>query len=169
MRLQFRGFIDRLDRHVSHAGLLVIDYKSGRTVDATRFPSAGQLVVYLLAATGGDDALLDVSEGRFVHVTRRGDFAVQRMLGRDVRQRKEAFKDLVLSVAHGVAQGDFHPEPGDNAAHCTFCDYRGLCDGRIGQQAERKSVAGQRQRFESLPDFADLLHELPESTSGRAG
>jgi RecB family exonuclease len=167
-RLPFRGFIDRLDHHTQHRGVLVVDYKSGRKIASSGSPAAGQLVVYLLAATAGDAAVLERSEARFVHVTRRGEFAVQRMAGDAVQRRRRDFDALVLSVVTGAATGDFHTEPGDKATHCRFCDYRGICDSRIARQSERKSAAGQTQRYDALPDFSDLLHDLPmPSTSAK--
>jgi RecB family exonuclease len=165
-QLPFRGFIDRLDRHTQHSGVLVIDYKSGRKTSTSHSPAAGQLVVYLLAATAGDGAVLDHSEARFVHVTRRGGFAVQRMAGDAVRRRRQDFDHLVVAVASGAAEGDFHPEPGDKGTHCRFCDYRGICDSRIVQQSERKAAAGQAERYATLPDFSDLLHDLPMPPAG---
>ncbi len=169
--LRFRGSIDRIDVHPQHQGVRVVDYKSGRVVAGKRAPQAVQLVLYLLAASRGDESCLEQSEGRFVHVTRRGGFEVQRLPGSRVRARRQDFATLADDVAIGIERGEFFPQPGDSGQHCTFCDYRPVCDARIVRQVQRKNVAGQSARWLALPDFGAELESLerPRRTEGDDG
>jgi len=158
--LRFRGSIDRIDVHPKHSGLRVVDYKSGRVMAGKRSPQAVQLVLYLLAASRGDDSCLEQSEGRFVHVTRRGGFEVQRLPGSRLSARRQDFVTLAVDIARGIENGEFFPQPGDSGQHCTFCDYRPVCDARIVRQAQRKNMAGQSARWLALPDFGAELESL---------
>jgi ATP-dependent helicase/nuclease subunit B len=155
--LQLAGTIDRVDRHARHDGVCVVDYKSGRRIGRRGDARAVQLVLYLLAACGGDAARLDRSEGRFLYVTRRGGFGVHRLPGSRVRARHAEFADLARAVAAGVEGGEFIPEPGPQAVHCRSCDYRSVCDVRIELQVELKQRAGQDARWAGLPDFSPEL------------
>lgn len=167
--IAFRGSIDRVDRARSGQAVCVVDYKSGRKVQAKRYPQSMQLVVYLLALCGADTALLRASEGRFVYVTRRGGFGMQRLLGSRVAARRDAFDALVRDVVAGCENGEFFPAPGPGAMHCTTCDYRTLCDIRVGWQASQKATAGQDWRHRQLPDFGDALEDATDATPGRGG
>ena len=40
---------------------------------------------------------------------------------------------MLERIVGGIAAGDFHPEPSDDA--CRWCDYRDLCD--VGRQRIR--------------------------------
>ncbi len=162
--LRLRGKIDRIDRHLRHPGLRVVDYKSGRARAGKREPGAVQLVLYLLAASRGDTACLEHSEGRFVHVTRRGGFEVQRLAGTRVLARRADFDTLVREVAAGIEAGEFFPQPGENGVHCRACDYRGLCDARIQRLVQRKSASRQDARWQALPDFGLELQTLGKGT-----
>ena len=162
--LRLRGKIDRIDRHAHHPGLRVVDYKSGRARAGKREPGAVQLVLYLLAASGGDAACLEQSEGRFVHVTRRGGFEVQCLAGSRVLARQQDFDTLVRDVAAGIEAGEFFPQPGENGVHCRACDYRGLCDARIQRLVQRKSASRQDARWQALPDFGLELQTLGKGT-----
>ncbi|UCE03642.1 MAG: exodeoxyribonuclease V subunit gamma [Candidatus Latescibacterota bacterium] len=165
--LRFRGIVDRIDRHTQHDGLRVIDYKSGRPAPSGPTPQALQLVLYLLAAVSGEAARLERSEARFLYVTRRGDFGLQRISGARVRQRQEDFELLAREVSSGVATGAFFPQPGPNAMHCKPCDYRNVCDARVAWQVRRKSASGQDARYHALPDFGTDLVSAEEGETGR--
>jgi RecB family exonuclease len=155
-RLRLHGVIDRIDTQPGTDAVRVVDYKTGRAITAkSRDPRAAQLVLYLFAASGGDRERWRKSEARFVHVTRRGDFAVQGLHGSD-----DLWTDLEVfaaGVVGGITRGELFPQPGPGAQHCATCDYQGACEARVGPLAVRKSAAGQTQAFAALPDFVSAL------------
>jgi CRISPR/Cas system-associated exonuclease Cas4 (RecB family) len=168
LAMPLRGSIDRIDRARVGDALCVIDYKSGRKRRAKRLPQSVQLVVYLLAACGADRTLLERSEARFVYVTRRGGFEMQRLPGRVVVARRADFERLVRDVMASGEAGEFFPQPGPNAAECTVCDYNTVCEMRVAWQSGMKALAGQDRRYRALPDFGDTLEDAGTSAaSGR--
>jgi RecB family exonuclease len=160
-RLRLHGVIDRIDTQPGTDAVRVVDYKTGRQIATkSRDPRAAQLVLYLFAASAGDRGRWRRSEARFVHVTRRGDFAVQALHGSD-----PLWADLELfaaGVVGGITRGELFPQPGQSAQHCATCDYQGACEARVSALAERKAAAGQTRAFTALPEFVSAL-------SGQAG
>jgi len=168
-QVALHGFIDRLDREAERGGFRVVDYKTGRPVARRDDPRAVQLAVYLYAVTDGDPRRLADSEARFVHVTRRGRFAVQQLTGTTLTAHRDDLQHFILAVAHGIATGEFFPQPGERGRNCQVCDYQSLCEAGVVQQNERKTVAGQDRGWRSLPDFAALLALLPGPVAVAAG
>jgi RecB family exonuclease len=164
--VRFRGVIDRIDHHRQHDGVCVVDYKSGRALTPKRNPQALQLVLYLLAACRGDAARLQRSEARFLYVTRRGGFVMQRLAGTRLAMRRHDFDALVQGVSAGIEAGELFPQPGPHALHCHVCDYRGLCDARIARQVQLKSGGEQDARWRQLPDFGADLEPLDSVAPG---
>ncbi len=169
------GVIDRVDVDPETGGLCVIDYKTGRALTGrTGDPAAVQLVVYLHVATAGHPEQLAASEARFAYVTRRAQFALQRLPGPVLAARANDLVAFVSGVVGGIARGEFLPQPGPRAQRCEICDYRTTCDARIAVLAERKAGAGQTVRLDALPEFASALEaDIPagsgaDSTAGDA-
>lgn len=160
------GFIDRIDVDPATRGVCVIDYKTGRAITGKSAARAVQLVVYLHAVTAGDPGRLAASEGRFVHVTRRGGFVTQRLPGRALVDRDGDLAAFVRGAVSGMASGAFFPAPGPGAQRCQSCDYQSTCDARIAALAELKGAAGQTRPWEALPEFASLLQR--EASAGAA-
>jgi RecB family exonuclease len=168
--LDLVGCIDRIDRHPQHDGVRVVDYKSGRLPGSgLESPHALQLLVYLYAATGGSTERLARSEARFLFVTRRGGFGLQRLPGRVLVERRGEFTGLLGGVARGIEAGEFFPQPGPGAARCGACDYETLCDVGIAAQSEAKAGAGQTRAFLALPDFGSALETVPLATPAAPG
>ncbi len=158
------GVIDRVDVDPETGGLCVIDYKTGRSLAGRKGDSSAvQLVVYLHVATSGQLDQLAASEGRFSYVTRRAQFALQRLPGSVLAARANDLVTFVSGVVGGISRGEFLPQPGPRAQRCEICDYRTTCDARIGVLAERKANAGQTAGLDALPEFTSALEShVPE-------
>jgi RecB family exonuclease len=168
-RIRLHGVIDRLDRDAA-GRLRVVDYKSGRPLRPGT-PEAVQLAVYLWAATHGDASRLARAEACYLYVTRRGGFGAQKLDGPVLEARRTDFQRFVAAVTSGIESGQFFPQPGPHAARCQSCDYLGVCDARVAQQAEHKMRAGQHRALSELTDFASLLEDVPAAAAadGEAG
>ncbi|MDI3339805.1 MAG: PD-(D/E)XK nuclease family protein [Sphaerobacter sp.] len=144
LTLRFQGRIDRVDWSPGRDRFRVVDYKTGAVPDHHRDGSlaggrALQLPIYLLAASQVLGIPWERGEAEYFYASRRGEFKRVRFDGATLRERWEAFLDLLKGLTQGIASGDFHAVPGQEQAHCRHCDYRTVCDSRIARLAERKA------------------------------
>jgi RecB family exonuclease len=150
--IRLGGTIDRLD-FTPGGAYRVIDYKSGAGSGLPRDAQlkggrALQLPLYLLAGA----KLLDVEhtsgEACYQVVSRRGRFKRITFTGADFEARRFEIESVLTRIAGGIAVGDFHPEPSDDA--CRYCDYQGLCD--VG----RKRIRERKRGDERVASFGDM-------------
>jgi ATP-dependent helicase/DNAse subunit B len=148
--LRFQGRIDRIDWNADRSTFRVIDYKTGRAASYTpeRFSQGTrlQLPIYLLAASHalrrhGIDIPWQAGEAEYAFPTRRGEFKHVRFSGSTLTRRWDEFEQLLDDLSGQIARGDFHPEPGDKGANCTYCPGRHVCDQRIVRISTRKAEA----------------------------
>jgi ATP-dependent helicase/nuclease subunit B len=151
--LRLRGRIDRLE--YDGGRFRIIDYKTGRgpktgdgELDGGR---ALQLPVYLLAGAQllGRDAT--TGDAEYHVVSRQGRFGRIRFDGRQLAERATEFDAALGRIADGIADGDFHAEPGPDV--CRYCTFDGLCDaGRVALH-ERKQGDARMQSFARMREI----------------
>jgi len=113
-----RGRVDRVDE-LPDGSYELIDYKTGRPMDAARLGEDVQLPLYALAARedwglrASSQAYYHVLDDRKVPVPSRGE------------GEEEWIRDIVLEVGAGILAQEFEPTP--SPAICSICDYRTLC------------------------------------------
>jgi RecB family exonuclease len=163
------GSIDRVDEDPRTGAIRVIDYKTGKLLSGGRDPGAIQLALYLWAATGGDPRRLAASEGQLASVTRRGGFALRRLHGAELLERRRDLERLAAGLIGAGRAGHFLPVPGPDAANCKICDYASLCEARVAEQVARKADDARMGTFLQLPDLSDMLETLSAGEADLAG
>jgi ATP-dependent helicase/nuclease subunit B len=159
--VQFRGFIDRIDR-TADGGVLVLDYKSGsdwgyRGLDAdiTDRGRKLQLGVYALAARQHLPEATSV-DTRYWFI-RRGRGGPPLLHGGPFDEAAETrFRDVVTTMIDGVVGGRFPANPGDEEwawgryvhQHCRHCDFDRVCPTTRGWRW---------QQLRAEPELADYV------------
>ena len=113
-----RGAIDRIDQ--SPNGLILIDYKTGRTKKDLKFEDKEQLFIYQLAAA---ELLKQPVSGLafyYLETNSRVEFIGS---GRDL----EKIKNKIISTIKEIGLGKFPPKPG---RLCAWCDFKSICEFR---------------------------------------
>lgn len=112
------GFIDRLDTD-KKGGLHVIDYKTGRALDAGRAPGDPQLTLYQMAVES-------LGMGKVVALTL---YHVPSLKAHSSKRHGDtlvaALTAKILDTAKKINAEEFGPTPSENA--CRWCDYKNLC------------------------------------------
>jgi PD-(D/E)XK nuclease superfamily len=149
------GLIDRID-YTPDGPYRVTDYKTG---SGSRLPRPGQLnggralqlPLYLRAGSMLLDTDYRSGEAAYHVVSRRGRLKQITFSGADYEARQDEIDRVLGRIVNGIANGDFHPEPGDA---CRWCDYRHLCD--VGRQRirERKRDAPEMVSFTEMREIA---------------
>jgi DNA helicase-2/ATP-dependent DNA helicase PcrA len=110
------GRIDRIDR-APDGRVNIVDYKTGKARSQEDADESLQLSIYAMAAhekwgyrVGA--LVFHNLEGNVPVFSKRTEFQLEEARGR------------VLTVARGIAAGNFKPKPG---FYCSFCAFRGLC------------------------------------------
>ena len=141
------GKVDRIDR-LEDGRLSIVDYKTGKALDAARVAEDTQLAMYQAAC----ESLLGAEVARlsFYHLPS----LTEHTLPRRPRERIDGVKKRVVAAADGITKGVFAPAPQETK--CRFCDYRSLCPVF---------------RTESLKSFARRVPELaaPPADARAAG
>ncbi|MDX1675233.1 MAG: PD-(D/E)XK nuclease family protein, partial [Longimicrobiales bacterium] len=152
--IRLRGAIDRVDE--SSDGLVVVDYKTGRTSHYERrhgvFHGGRRLqhLVYTLAAEWALGSAVSRMEYHFP--TWRGQNEVI-AFERDEVVRGIGLVDRLLRT---VADGRFLPT--ENADDCRFCDYRPICRHRTdGWRRDWRTPLADwaEEHFETLPEYRE--------------
>lgn len=142
--IRVMGVADRVDDRPD-GSLRVVDYKTGSTFGfwgKTETYDGGrrlQHMVYCHAAAqllgrpaDVDEPPADIdqrpAEMQYHFPTRRGENAVKRYAWNDVRRGV----DLVAMLLNSVSNGWF-PATEDVKRDCRFCDYKAVCDVRVGR------------------------------------
>jgi DNA helicase II / ATP-dependent DNA helicase PcrA len=110
------GRIDRMDR-APDGSVNIVDYKTGKARSQEDADESLQLSIYAMAAREKWDYRVGALvfhnlEGNVPVVSKRTDFQLE-----EARER-------VLTVARGIAAGNFEAKSG---FYCNFCAFRGLC------------------------------------------
>ena len=149
-RLQLRGAIDLVERHVGGA-LRATDHKTGKVRAREGVVVGGgeilQPVLYALAC----ERLLPepVEAGRLYYCTAAGGYQ-ERVVPLDEGSRAAA-RDVAAIVERALADGFLPAAPAARA--CTYCDYRSIC-GPYEEIRTRRKPAGRvadLARLRSLP------------------
>ncbi len=153
--LHFRGSIDRVDR--LHAGLRVIDYKTGghqseKTVrDGIATGVLLQLPLYGLAAQQMFDPDASVSAGYWYISSKGGWRSVDISIDDEVRDR---FLTTLDTITTGIADGIFPAHPGDEGyqtfVNCQWCDFQRICPPDRDHAWERVQHAPALRRYVEL-------------------
>ena len=162
-RLALSGRVDRIDVRDGH--LVVVDYKTGRSVPGTDDARGSlALAVYALAARrtlrrpGGRVELHHLPTGRVVPWEHTDE-----SLARHVARAENTADDIEAAagaVATGTAPDEvFPPAPG---RQCAWCDFRRHCP-------EGRAAAPERAPWAGLADQADADPPLPADPGLDAG
>lgn len=161
-RLNFRGYIDRVDR-CADGSLLVVDYKTGsdkayRDLEADPVAAGTklQLPVYALAAAQRFEAPAVTSTYWFATVT--GKFARRGYPVDDARLAR--FRDVLAVIVDGIEQGQFPARPGDfntffrTYSNCRYCDFDAVCPRDRGDHWDATSRAPELAPYLELAGLA---------------
>jgi RecB family exonuclease len=131
------GRIDRMDR-APDGSVNIVDYKTGKPRSQEDADESLQLSIYAMAAREKwgypvGALVFHNLEGNIPVFSKRTDFQL------------EGARERVLTVARGIAAGDFEAKPG---FYCNFCAFRGLCpaqEKRVPNLAENSDKRGGKQ------------------------
>jgi DNA helicase-2/ATP-dependent DNA helicase PcrA len=113
------GRIDRMDR-ASDGSVNIFDYKTGKARSQEDADESLQLSIYAMAA----HAKWGYRVGALVFHNLEGNVPV---LSKRTDFQLEQARERVLTVARGIAEGNFKPKPD---FYCNFCAFRGLCPAK---------------------------------------
>jgi RecB family exonuclease len=154
--IRFRGFIDRLGRH-GDGTFSVLDYKTGRVLDLEDGEIGDgqdlQLPLYMLAGAEALAMPVEAGSASYEFVSRRNGYVRITLTGRELLAHQARFHQVMDGIADGVASGDFHAQPSDDA--CRYCDFKLLCGTHRIAMAELK---------ESDPHVATFRREVRGET-----
>jgi|HubBroStandDraft_3_1064219.scaffolds.fasta_scaffold02978_1 DNA helicase-2/ATP-dependent DNA helicase PcrA len=125
------GRIDRMDR-AADGSVNIVDYKTGKARSQEDADESLQLSIYAMAA----NEKWGYQVGALVFHNLEGNVPV---FSRRTQFQLEEARERILSVARGIAAGDFEPKVG---FHCNFCAFRGLCT------AQEKTVPNHSRKSE---------------------
>jgi RecB family exonuclease len=149
-----RGRLDRVERGA--AGVLAVDYKTGRLPRGTRpDPSALQTAVYARAASERYGVSLEQVEAAYWGVRRRTRFGERRLKPPLAARWREAV-EILAGMEERVRQGQCYPYPAAGA--CRTCAYRMACPP--GAEGQARRVA------ERDPAFTALWRTASEADQG---
>jgi CRISPR/Cas system-associated exonuclease Cas4 (RecB family) len=150
--IRLHGRIDRVDWDDGGTRFRVIDYKTGRYTrgDFLDRGESLQLPVYLHAAARMVGLPPESGEAQYFYATSRGDFKRRVIGGATMKDRHASLVQVLTTIADGVDAGYFAPNP--LHSHCTFCDYKDVCDRRIEKIMERKSGDPRGAAYRALED-----------------
>lgn len=150
-----QGRIDRLDYDEGRTRFRVIDYKTGNSRGAKPFDKgkALQLPIYLLAAAQMLGVGLEHGRAEYYYCTSKGGFKRKGISGEELIAREGDFRQVMVTIADGVDGGFFAAHPGKGAINCMWCDYKTLCDSRIGRIAELKAGDQRATAFVALQEI----------------
>jgi hypothetical protein len=139
--IHVQGRIDRVDWDDARTRFRVIDYKTGKTKPKVTLNggTALQLPIYLSAASQLLGIPAEQGEAQYFFVSTAGGFDRPGIDGDDAASDAAGLAQVLSTIAGGVDGGFFAPDPGDGARHCTYCDYKDVCDARIGAVMRRKA------------------------------
>ena len=143
-QLSFSGRIDRIDRTGSR--LRIVDYKTGaaarEAAEGYREGRSLQLPVYLYAAAHGQGSDLAACSAELHYVSERAAYARLGLSGVQLAADPR-FGEVLGAMAEAIASGAFFYQPGENRAHCRWCDYRDVCHTRVADYAKRKAAGSE--------------------------
>ncbi len=117
-----------------------------------------QLPIYLRAAARFLDLPAERGRAEYYYVSTKGGFERIAFDGSQLVAKEEQLEQLLRELAGGIARGDFHQVPGEKRqgdfVNCKWCDYKDLCDARVGVLAERKSQDPAAVAFAKLAEDA---------------
>jgi ATP-dependent helicase/DNAse subunit B len=157
-KLSFRGAIDRLDRNGEE--LRVVDYKTGwpsETGDGYRKGESLQLPLYIHAASASEGVPVESIAAEYHFVGPRGLGKTVGLNGSDLAA-DDRFGDMLRSMLAGIDGGRFFTWPGtrqfNGNTNCTYCDYKTVCHGSVGNHTDRKQ-SGSQQLMRSWLDMRE--------------
>ncbi|MEX2430344.1 MAG: PD-(D/E)XK nuclease family protein, partial [Dehalococcoidia bacterium] len=157
LTLAFRGLIDRVDK-TADGGALVLDYKtggasfySGLEDDPVDHGKLLQLPVYGLAAREvlGEDAVI---RSAYWFVSEKGGFVRRPRAPLSLEAAMPRFREVVGTIASGIAAGYFPANPGPAKGNCRFCDFDRVCPSRRDAVWERKRKDARLAGYVALAD-----------------
>lgn len=150
--ITLHGRIDRTDRHAD-GRRRAIDYKTGRMAKSVLHGhyngTALQLPLYLHALSkeaeprGG----LAAASAELHYVNERERFGKLTMEGLDFvgeSADRDALRQTLTTITHGVRSGRFFPYSGDNPNtrdHCRYCDFAAACSSDVNKRFRFKAQA----------------------------
>lgn len=151
--LRLLGRIDRIDWDKDRTRFRVIDYKTGK-FHPKKFLERGeslQLPIYLHAAAGMLGLPPTAGEAQYFYSTSRGSFKRNTISGAAIQAGGESFERVLATVAGGVDDGYFAPNPEHD--HCQFCDYKDICDVGIKKIMGRKTGDARGAAYRALEEI----------------
>jgi RecB family exonuclease len=154
--LRLLGRIDRIDYDDERSRFRVIDYKTGKAGPKKAKLDKGrslQLHLYMQAASKMLGIPLSSGEAQYFYCTSRGEFKRTELSPELYEEQATDLEQVLRTAVEGVDDGMFAPFPGKDAFNCTWCDFRQICDARIGPVMMRKDGAPRRAAFIALQEI----------------
>ncbi len=148
------GRIDRIDWDAARARFRVIDYKTGKYYKKNTLDRGEslQLPIYLHAAARMLGLLPSQGEAQYFYSTSRGEFKRHSITGAAVEDARSAFDQVLTTIADGADNGFFAPNPEQN--HCMWCDYKDVCDARVGRIMQKKRGDARGAAYRALEEIS---------------
>jgi RecB family exonuclease len=154
--LQFLGRIDRIDWDAGRTRFRVMDYKTGKysmkLADVLKGGSLLQLPLYVHAASRALGLSPSAGEAQYFYPTTRGAYRRHVLGAADLAGATQAFEQAITTIADGVDSGFFAPRPEDY--QCRYCDFKTICDQRIGPIMERKAGDERGKAYRDMRELA---------------
>ncbi|MFP4498660.1 MAG: PD-(D/E)XK nuclease family protein [Vulcanimicrobiota bacterium] len=149
VELKYQGKIDRIDLSPDGKTCLIIDYKSGSSINYSEEKLLKgnvklQLPLYLYSLNQlGDefsDMELENSQARYYFITSKGKFANKVFSGKQLEEQKELILDIIEMVLEYSRNGIFIPYASKKKNNCSYCDYKLVCNSEISSIFEIKQA-----------------------------
>jgi len=148
----FVGYVDRIDR-TGDDRLRIVDYKTGGDLDLDRVRGSTQLTLYQLGAEAKFGREVDTLT--LYHVPTQTPFEAER----HGEEQVERVREKVRTVARGIENEEFEPNPG---SHCEWCDFQPYCPAFADRYPEnwREEAAPEVPSSEEARGLADRYGRL---------
>jgi RecB family exonuclease len=152
--IKLLGRIDRIDWDEARSRFRVIDYKTGKYYKKNTLDRGEslQLPIYLHAAARMLGLAASQGEAQYFYSTSRGEFKRHTITGAEMGEVRGGFDQVLTTIADGADSGFFAPNPEQN--HCMWCDYKDVCDARVGRIMQNKRSDARGAAYLALEEIS---------------
>jgi putative RecB family exonuclease len=142
------GKVDRVDR-LDDGRIAILDYKTGKSIPASRVDADFQLTMYQLAC----ERLLDakVAKLSFYHLPTLKELSIERHPEGQV----DNLRKRITTTAESIIKEEFAPKPEE--MKCRWCDYKPICP--VFRAQFPGAAAPERPASAAEPELAALIDD----------